>query len=489
MAGAAAGVWGLLEAASDANETMSALKVVFKENSDAVTDWSKKVGKEMGRSEYAFQKSAQQFGAFMSPIFKDTGADITDMSQRLSELSVDLASFYNTSDEEAQMRLFSGLSGETEAVRRLGIDISDSSLKEMHQRRGGKGQYKSLSMAEKTQLRYLKILEDTINAQGQAVRESKQWAGTIKAIRGRWQSFTVELGRTLEEDILPLARKFLELLPRLEKLISKSSALETAFQMLAIGAGSLAVAWAALNAPLAGMTILLGAAVALLEDYNTFVDGGRSVMGEFIQAVTDSNKPLQEWTNLQQGIIGGFDVLVSAVVDVAELIYGAFSWLGGSDPEVEMGFDTARNAWKRASQRANNETGVQAGFDAQNLAFAASGDFKSMRKDMARQGQTLSDAEFFEMAKGFRTKAIEQRLAAPTDQDVATGFISQAALDAYNKSSHSLVGTDELAGKVQRLDTQNISIVVNAKSNDPKGIADEMAVKLRQAKAALKEDR
>jgi hypothetical protein len=174
FAAVAYGAYKAVSAASNADESLNVLRQTFKGNSDAVVQWSKTIGKEVGRSEYTLQEAAGRFGSFLSPVFKDSGVDITKMSERLAELAVDLGSFYNTSDEEAAMRLFSGMSGETEAVRRLGIDISDSSLKDLHKKSGDKRAYESLDLATKTQLRFTKILADTVDKQGDAFRSASR---------------------------------------------------------------------------------------------------------------------------------------------------------------------------------------------------------------------------------------------------------------------------------------------------------------------------
>ncbi|HET9396466.1 MAG TPA: hypothetical protein VFO36_10445, partial [Nitrospiraceae bacterium] len=111
----ARGMWAVVESASAVEEQMNVIQQTFKENTQGVLEWSERVGKEMGRSQYSMREMVGAFGALLGPSQKNLQVT-TDMSEGLTRLAVDLASFYNISDSEAQTRLFSAMTGETEAV-------------------------------------------------------------------------------------------------------------------------------------------------------------------------------------------------------------------------------------------------------------------------------------------------------------------------------------------------------------------------------------
>ncbi len=305
---AAAGVaaYKLVEAASDAAESLNVLRETFGANTDAVLTWSKTVGKAMGRSQYSLQRYAGDFGAFLEPQFRDTDQDISKMSMRLSELAIDLASFYNTSDEEAKMRLFSGLSGETEAVRRLGVDISDTSLSAFNHERGDSRNVAQLTLQEKTLLRYEKILRDTNKKQGDAIRTAKEWANSLRRLRDMLKDMAVRLGKLL----IGPATKMLGWAEQLTKLVEgltfKTSAWQAALATVAGVYATKGLQWLYLHKDLVKWTDLLNkqfwlmnarvlaitAAFLILEDLFTLMRGGKSVFGDFITIMTGIQRPL-----------------------------------------------------------------------------------------------------------------------------------------------------------------------------------------------------
>ncbi len=488
MGAAAYGVAQFTEAASDADETLAALKVVFDQNTDSVLDWSRTIGKEMGRSQYALQKAAQQFGAFLDPIFKNTDADISSMSTHLSELAVDLASFYNTSDEEAQMRLFSGISGETEAVRRLGIDISDSSLKELHKQRGGKGQYKSLSMAEKTQLRYLKILEDTTNAQGNAKKEAQGWAGSIKRLQGMWNEFSVDIGRRFKEILLPLVHEVEAWVPKLEKLVKESDLLGSAFRLAVITAGTLASAYVLLNAAVVANTALLAGTLLLFEDFNVFLEGGTSVIGDFITIMTGVQNPVELWNRSTNRMVGYLDMLASAISDTIDFIlfYTTFGVQGDNE------WDDLGAAQKRAGAMDENRAGVEAGLLKQRQDAAAKSDWAAFAETYKGR-ETLTSDQLTERAKQFRREALAAGATATRD-DVASGLVSQHRLVNDGLRKNEGMVTKDVEEDVNQLATERAAIAFNINIEKLGDLKPEEAKRVleyaaREAAAILREER
>jgi hypothetical protein len=205
-AGTAAVGFAAVKMASDVEETNNVVQQTFKDSADSVFDWSKDAAKAMQRSEYDLQRYAGNVGAFLAPVFAGTGKDITGISKQVSELAVDLASFYNLNDQEAMLALQSGLSGETEAVRRFGINLADERLDRLNKEINGQQSiYNKLGLREKTELRLLAILKDTADKQGDAERTAGSWANQMKALEADYKKVTVELGTAL----LPLAKEYL----------------------------------------------------------------------------------------------------------------------------------------------------------------------------------------------------------------------------------------------------------------------------------------
>jgi hypothetical protein len=427
---AAGAAYYFTEAASRAEETLNVINQTFGKNSDAVVAWSKTLAKEVGRSEYTLQSAASEFGAFLSPKFDDKNV-VTKMSEDLSKLGVDLASFYNTSDSEAQMRLMSGLSGETEAVRKLGVDISDEALKALYNsdessvKKGG--QYKALSIADKTLLRFQKILKDTQEKQGDAQRTAQGWANSMKRVTERWKTFSVTLGKLTQKVMLPLLHKFEKYTPTLESLILNSSALDSGLKLLAVSGGVLLAAFVALNFPAVVLATTLGAVVLAFEDVLTLLDGGQSIIGDFIKELTGTNDPLDklgDWTN---NVIGTMDILFAALNDLAEAIqYVATFGING-----DMSMDSVAAAKDRALQRYRTKNSVEASQREQRIAAAAKGDQGAWEATF--EGHTKPD----NMQAAFKADFLQGLTSGKVtdvgtmDRAVASGFVSQSFSDQW----------------------------------------------------------
>lgn len=312
-----------IEAASKAEEVSNKIEAIFGRSTRAeIEAWSKTVEQQMGRSEFAFQSSFSDFAAFLDPM--GLGLEKTiEFSKQLSKLTVDLASFYNTSEEEARMRLFSGVSGEAEAVRRLGINISDASLAELfnskenpldarHRPGVSKGvklgpkKFSSLSQEAKTQLRIYKIMKDTVKAQGDAARTAGGWANTLKRLVDRFHRLQIAIGGIAKGAGVKFLNLFEHIAIALETATSKTSSLQTAFVMLGGAAVLWTGRWAIANAgliasylPVLGVVAKLAAAFLVIEDFVTFFrnDENKSMFGTWVRSFEDIARPAQTLRN------------------------------------------------------------------------------------------------------------------------------------------------------------------------------------------------
>jgi hypothetical protein len=128
------------------------------------------------------------------------------MSKTLVQLAADLASFNNTSVQDAIEALRSGISGETEPLKRYGVAINDVRLKEEALRLGliqtAKG---TLPVAVKAQAAYALILKDTALAQGDFARTSTGYANQQRILAAEMENLNAELG----EHLLPLWKQFI----------------------------------------------------------------------------------------------------------------------------------------------------------------------------------------------------------------------------------------------------------------------------------------
>ena len=341
---AAYGAYRLVDAASAADENLNVLSRTFGAQTDEVLAWSKVMGETMGRSMYDLQDAAGKFGAFLEPQFKGRTEEIVTMSQKLAELSVDLASFYNKSDQEMSMRLFSGLSGETEAVRRLGVDISDTSLDAFNKKTGDdktkNKRMAALSLQEKTLLRYRKILADTAGKQHDAALTANSWANQVKKLQADMKDLAVTLGRAL----IPYAKQLLKvgrfLVDTFKALTVKTDALRDAFIALAL-IGAAAVFWnigaAIVGADVIGLVFGLVAGVealtvafgvlaaagtlAVIEDLASFFQGKETITGDLLKEVYGIQHPLLMITDLSEDLEMHFSNTLAHIKAIGETLF------------------------------------------------------------------------------------------------------------------------------------------------------------------------
>lgn len=130
------------------------------------------------------------------------------MSKNLTQLTYDLASFYNISTSDAFQKLESGISGELEPLRRLGYDLSMARLQQEAYNLGIDRSVTSMTQAEKAELRYYAIMTQVTNAQGDMARTLEAPANQLRILQTQVEQATRALGNLflpILKAILPYA--------------------------------------------------------------------------------------------------------------------------------------------------------------------------------------------------------------------------------------------------------------------------------------------
>jgi phage-related protein len=165
LAAAGVGIIKLADVASNLGEAQNVVENTFKKSSKAIEDWTKTTATSAGIS----QTASTQWVGFMGAMLKSSGVteqSAGDMSKKLVQLTGDMSSFYNVGTDEMWEKIRSGISGETEPLKQLGINMSVANLQAYALSTGIKKQYKEMSQAEQTTLRYNYLLGVTKDAQG-----------------------------------------------------------------------------------------------------------------------------------------------------------------------------------------------------------------------------------------------------------------------------------------------------------------------------------
>jgi hypothetical protein len=214
--GAAAGAMAIkigkdaIGAASDFSEEISKSRVIFGEASKDIEDFAKTAANSLGQSKTQAVSAASTF-ATLGKAAGLTGKDLSKFSIGFVKLASDLASFNNTSPEDAIQAIGAALRGEAEPIRRYGILLNDATLKNEALALGLiKTTKEALSPANKVLAAQSAIYKQTADAQGDFGRTSDGLANSQRILAANIEDVKITLG----ESLLPVALKFSDFLKK-----------------------------------------------------------------------------------------------------------------------------------------------------------------------------------------------------------------------------------------------------------------------------------
>ena len=261
-AGIAAGMVYSIKKGMDAVESENLFEVSMGKMAKQAREWSVEMSKSLGLNQYEVRKNVATFNAMLSSMGIATDKAYS-MSTALTRLAYDMASLRNLTNEEAFDKLRSGISGESEPLKRLGILISDEAVKAHALERGIgtltggiEANKKELALAskemtiavqkikestksseekrvavEKLNLAYEKrlaslskekmamsdndkvmarfslIMQRTVLDQGDLTRTGDSLANMVKRLQNKWQEFAITIG--------------MRMIPRVSELVAK----------------------------------------------------------------------------------------------------------------------------------------------------------------------------------------------------------------------------------------------------------------------------
>ena len=188
---------------SDLTEAENKTKEVFKNMSSDVLDWSQTSLDKMGMARSTALDAVSLYGG-MATAMGLTRKKATDMSKSLTELSVDLASFHNTSLDQASTALKSIFTGETETLKNYGIVMTEANLKAYALSQGIKTNYNEMTQAEKVQLRYNFVMNASKDAIGDYERNCGEAASQMKKLPEASKELATSFKDNVEPAITPV---------------------------------------------------------------------------------------------------------------------------------------------------------------------------------------------------------------------------------------------------------------------------------------------
>ena len=326
--------------ASDYEENLNKLDVAFGSNSQAVKDWANTARTEFGLSKVQATDAASAFGALGKGIGLSE-SEAASMSTTLAGLSADLGSYFNVGVDESAKALEGIFTGESEALKKFGVVMTDTNLQKFAEDQGLV--WKEMDQTQKTMLRYQYVLAKTKDAQGDFARTSDGTANSTKIFQASLQDLGTAIGTNLLPIITPIIQKVTELINKFNELSPEAQKIITIIGLVvaAIGPvlmivgtlissiGVLAGAIGMITAPMLGITAIIAAVVIacikLYKNWDTikakalaFKNAVVSTFNQFKTQVTTT------FNNIKNAIVTPIQTAINKVKAIIDKIKGWF---------------------------------------------------------------------------------------------------------------------------------------------------------------------
>lgn len=263
VAAAAYVVGDSIKSAMDAIESDSMFGAVFGDKTGSMTQWSEgvgtggsamyntgaqagqKAGQDLGLNPIAIRENTAMMYAMTSSMGMASGP-AQALSQDMAMLANDMASFYNLKPDEAFDKLRSGISGESEPLKRLGIIVNENTTKSYAYANGIAAQGSALNEAQKAAARYGLIMQSTATAQGDLARTINSPANQLRVLVTNLQMLKINLGNAF----MPIVTVALPIMNAFVRGLSVVMGYVAAFNRTLFGTGA-ATAASAANAKVA----------------------------------------------------------------------------------------------------------------------------------------------------------------------------------------------------------------------------------------------
>jgi hypothetical protein len=182
-----------ISAASDLAETQNKVGVIFGESSRQILAFAENASTALGQTKQQALDGAATFAQFGKAAGL-TGGELFDFSSQLVTLSADLASFSNTTPEQAINALGAALRGEAEPIRQYQVLLDDATLKAEAFELGIYEGTGALTQQQKILAAQSSILKQTTDAQGDFARTSDGLANTQKILTAAVENAKASIG-------------------------------------------------------------------------------------------------------------------------------------------------------------------------------------------------------------------------------------------------------------------------------------------------------
>ena len=199
---------GAIQQASDLNEQGTAVGQVFGKGAASIQKFAAGAAQSLGQSNVQILEASKQFGIYGKAAGLSGEAN-AKFSKGMVTLATDLASFNNTSVDDAILAIGSGLRGEAEPLRQYGVLLDDATLRAQAMKMGLiKTTKEALTPQQKVLAAHAVILKQTSVQQGDFARTSDGLANQQRILTAEWSNAQAILGSAL----MPMFTDFIKYL-------------------------------------------------------------------------------------------------------------------------------------------------------------------------------------------------------------------------------------------------------------------------------------
>lgn len=202
---------------SDLTEVQNVVDVTFGNLNTEVNRFAENAITQFGLGQTVTKKYVGTFGA-MAKAFNFSNKEALAMSETLTGLTGDVASFYNLSSDEAYTKLKSVFTGETETLKDLGVVMTQNALDQYALANGYGKTTSKMSEQEKVALRYKFVLDKLNIANGDFARTSDSWANQTRVLSLRFNELKATLGQGFINIFTPIVKGINLVLSKLQVL-------------------------------------------------------------------------------------------------------------------------------------------------------------------------------------------------------------------------------------------------------------------------------
>lgn len=206
-----------IDLGSDLTEVQNVVDVTFGSLNTEVNRFAENAITQFGLGQTVTKKYVGTFGA-MAKAFNFSNKEALAMSETLTGLTGDVASFYNLSSDEAYTKLKSVFTGETETLKDLGVVMTQNALDQYALANGYGKTTSKMSEQEKVALRYKFVLDKLNIANGDFARTSDSWANQTRVLSLRFNELKAALGQGFINIFTPIVKGINMVLSKLQVL-------------------------------------------------------------------------------------------------------------------------------------------------------------------------------------------------------------------------------------------------------------------------------